>query len=119
MREWLGLGTPARNGAVPWIVVTLALGATFLAGQLVVWRQLRAAGIFANENPASWFFLVLTVTHALHLAGGMFGLLWSGASNLRMRPLESRQIATDISVWYWHAMAAIWIYVVVLLLLMN
>jgi cytochrome c oxidase subunit 3 len=29
--------------------------------------------------------------------------------------LQSRQIATDITAWYWHAMGVLWIYIFALL----
>jgi cytochrome c oxidase subunit 3 len=119
MREWLGLGTPARNAALPWITATILLGLAFLAGQLALWRRFLAEGAFSNQHPAGVFFIMITVTHAVHLFGGVCGLTWAGISNLLMRPLQSRQIAVDISTWYWHAMGVIWIYVVAVLKLMN
>jgi cytochrome c oxidase subunit III len=119
MREWLGLGTPARHAALKWLAPTVLLGGAFLSGQYAIWRDLQSTGVFAHQDPASWFFLLLTVTHAIHLLGGICGLGWAGVSNLVMRSLESRQIAVDISVWYWHAMGAIWLYVLAVLLIMN
>jgi len=55
------------------------------------------------------------VTHALHLAGGMIALLWAGTTSLLHRPVEDRRIVIDISAWYWHFMAVLWIYVFALL----
>jgi cytochrome c oxidase subunit 3 len=119
MREWLGWGTPARNAVLPWIGTTVLLGIAFLVGQFALWRQFLAAGAFSNHNPAGVFFLLITITHAVHLLGGTVGLLWAGTSNLLMRPLESRQIAVDISSWYWHAMGLIWVYIVAVLIVLN
>ena len=46
----------------------------FLAGQLLGWQQLNAAGYFAAGNPANAFFYLLTALHGLHLLGGLCGL---------------------------------------------
>ena len=50
----------------------LALG--FLAGQLMAWRQLDAAGYFLASNPANTFFYLLTALHGLHVLGGLVAL---------------------------------------------
>ncbi|MCU1311246.1 MAG: cytochrome c oxidase, subunit [Candidatus Angelobacter sp.] len=112
--EWLGLGTPTRKASLPWLGVTFLLGIGFLIGQFVAWQQLHAQGIFLASNPSSSFFFLLTGTHALHLVGGVLALAWASLAGILAKPLESRQIATDVSAWYWHAMGLLWIYIFVL-----
>src|SRR3981189_3455980 len=56
--------------------VTTGLGALFLIGQLVAWRQLVAQGVFMASNPASSFFYIFTAAHGLHLLGGVGALLY-------------------------------------------
>jgi cytochrome c oxidase subunit 3 len=112
--EWLGLGTPTRTASLPWLGVTFILGGGFLLGQFVAWQQLHAQGVFLASNPSSSFFFLLTGAHAIHLAGGVIALSWAGIASLLARPLEVRQISTDVSAWYWHAMGALWIYIFVL-----
>ena len=46
----------------------------FLAGQLVAWRQLDAAGYYLTANPAAAFFYLITGVHGLHLLGGLVAL---------------------------------------------
>ena len=58
-----------------WWAVTTALGLFFLAGQLIAWRQMVAAGWYVATNPSSSFFYVLTAAHGLHLLGGIIALL--------------------------------------------
>src|SRR5580700_1935916 len=43
-----------------WWWVTTGLGLLFLAGQIVAWRQLQAAGLLLSTNPSSSFFYLLT-----------------------------------------------------------
>ena len=109
MEEWLGLGRPTRAASLPWLIITLLLGLGFLLGQYRAWQQLNAQGIFLTGNPSSSFFFLVTGAHAVHLAGGILALMWAGISTFGSRPLESRQIATDLTAWYWHAMGGLWV----------
>jgi cytochrome c oxidase subunit 3 len=99
----------------PWLGLTLLLGFGFLAGQWVAWGELHNRGFYMNTNPSSSFAFLLTVTHAVHLSGGMIALLWAAGSSLLRRPLEARRIVVDITAWYWHFMAVLWIYIFALL----
>jgi cytochrome c oxidase subunit 3 len=99
----------------PWLGVTILLGLGFLAGQWIAWGELRGRGFFVNTNPDSSFVYLLTATHAVHLAGGVIALLWAGATSLLHKPVEGRRIVIDVTAWYWHFMAALWIYVFALL----
>lgn len=100
---------------VPWLALTIALGIVFLTGQWVVWRQLAASGFYVSTNPSSSFVYLLTGMHGIHLLGGVFALLVAGAASVLRWPLESRFVVLDITGWYWHFMAFLWIYVFCLL----
>ncbi len=88
----------------------------FMAGQLLVWRQLAAEGYFAASNPANAFFYLLTGIHGLHVTGGLVALgrtvskAWRGVAMTRLR----------LSVWlctvYWHFLLLVWLIIFVLLL---
>lgn len=99
----------------PWLWITVVLGFAFLGGQWMAWGQLHNAGFYINTNPNSSFVFLLTATHAVHLAGGMIALLWAAFAFLRHKSLEARRIAVDITAWYWHFMAFLWIYIFALL----
>jgi cytochrome c oxidase subunit 3 len=99
----------------PWLGITVLLGIGFLAGQWLAWRELHARGFYVYTNPSSSFAFLLTITHALHLAGGMVALLWAASASLLRKPVEARRIVVDITAWYWHFMAVLWIYVFALL----
>lgn len=114
MNEWLGLDENTKRAALPWLGCTVIFGIGFLVGQGMAWQQLNEQGIFSAQNPAATFFLVITVTHAIHLLGGLISLSWATIGNFTL-PLISRQIATDLTAWYWHAMGLLWIYILVLL----
>jgi cytochrome c oxidase subunit 3 len=99
----------------PWLGITLLLGIGFLAGQWLAWGELHARGFYVSTNPSSSFAFLLTIAHALHLAGGMIALLWAVSASLLKRPVEARRIVVDVTAWYWHFMAVLWVYVFALL----
>jgi cytochrome c oxidase subunit III len=99
----------------PWLWITVVLGFAFLGGQWMAWGQLHDYGFYVNTNPNSSFVFLLTAAHAVHLAGGLLALLWAAFAFLRHKSMESKRIAVDITAWYWHFMAFLWIYIFALL----
>jgi cytochrome c oxidase subunit III len=99
----------------PWLGITVLLGISFLAGQWLAWGELHARGFFVDTNPNSSFVFLLTIAHAVHLAGGMIALIWAASASLLHKPVEARRIVVDITAWYWHFMMVLWIYVFALL----
>jgi cytochrome c oxidase subunit 3 len=99
--------SPAR-----WLYVTLGLGLLFVGGQYIAWSQLRAEGLYLATNPSSSFFYLLTVTHALHVLGGLGGLLYV-ISKLHKSVLRRDQLVSTAR--YWHFMGLLWVYLLVLL----
>jgi cytochrome c oxidase subunit 3 len=115
MDEWLGLGKPTSRRALPWLVVTILLGALFLAGQTVAWRQLASEHVFFASSQSSHFFYLITYTHAIHLFLGI-GLLLTALTGIYLsRQIENRQILVDCAGWYWHSMGLFWIFLFALL----
>jgi cytochrome c oxidase subunit 3 len=99
--------SPAR-----WLHITLSLGLLFVVGQYVAWLQLSAEGVFLATNPSSSFFYVLTAAHALHVLGGLGGIIYV------MRKLNKsvlRRSTLDAASRYWHFMDALWLYLLLLL----
>jgi len=116
MEEWLGLGTPTRRRALPWMIATILLGAGFVWGQIVAWKQLAAHHVFYSGNPSSRFFYLITGIHGVHLILGIV-MLFSALVGLKMLGrIQSRQILIDSTAWYWHAMGVLWIFLFGLLL---
>jgi len=95
-----------------WLYATLGLGLLFVAGQYMAWLQLRSEGLYLATNPNSSFFYVFTAMHALHVLGGLAGLLRVirklGLGTLRRSTLSATSI-------YWHFMGVLWIYLFALL----
>jgi len=106
-----------RNAAIrgeaerlkPGLAVAGLLTILFLFGQLVVWRELNAAGYYLGSNPANAFFYVLTAVHGLHMLGGLWVWgrsavrVWSGA------PADSVRLGIELCTVYWHFLLLVWI----------
>ncbi len=108
-----------RNAAADfsrWLAVTVVLGVAFLGGQLVVWRQLAARGVYLATNPSSSFFYVLTAAHGVHLLGGILALGYVAFCAGRIARGSKRRTALDVTAIYWHFMDVLWIYIFILLI---
>ncbi len=99
--------SPAR-----WLYVTLFLGLLFVAGQTLAWLQLRSQGFGLATNVSYSFFYVLTVAHALHVFGGLGGLVHVIA---KLNRSVLRRSTLDATSRYWHFMGALWLYLLLLL----
>jgi cytochrome c oxidase subunit 3 len=105
----------SEKGKAPWLATTIALGLLFLFGQWMAWKQLAASGFYVATTPSSSFVYLLTGAHAVHLMGGVLALLVAGVFVLLRRPVTTRRIVVDVTGWYWHFMAALWLYIFALL----
>jgi cytochrome c oxidase subunit III len=102
---------PAQNPA-RWLYITLTLGLLFVAGQTFAWFQLRSHGFTLATNISYSFFYVLTIAHALHVFGGLGGLV-RAIGKLNKRTL--RRSTLDATSRYWHFMGVLWVYLLLLL----
>jgi cytochrome c oxidase subunit 3 len=99
-----------------WWGVTTILGVFFLAGQILAWRQLVAAGVYLATNASSSFFYVFTAAHGLHLLGGIAAMLV--VAFRRGRHLV-RGTAVEVVSIYWHFLDALWLCLFVFLLIQD
>ena len=100
--------------AVPmrWLAITLALGLLFVAGQYWAWLQLKSQGLYLATNTNSSFFYVFTGVHAVHVLGGLAGLIYV-MSKLQRSVLRRSTFAA--AAQYWHFMDVLWLYLLFLL----
>lgn len=94
-----------RSAAVRWTRVTLALGLLFLLGQVLLVCSLSGNGAFVTSRPQGAFLFLLAAVHGLHLSGGLAALAW----------LLVRRARPRLAAVYWHFLALVWVYVLVLL----
>jgi cytochrome c oxidase subunit 3 len=109
-----------RRRASGRVLVTLGLGALFLAGQLVEYDRLArvrklpigvsATGHFRPDSSvfASNFYL-LTGCHALHVAAGLVVLGWLWFRLRREGDTPARSQALELGGLYWHFVDVVWL----------
>ena len=102
-----------RGKGLILLAATLVLGLAFVGGQYLAWRQLAAQGLYLATNPNSSFFYLLTGVHALHVLGGIVALVYLLAK-LAARGSVRRNLVNGVVV-YWHFMAALWLYLLVVI----
>ena len=96
-----------RAGAVRLIVLSLVLGAVFLANQGVEWTQLPFR---AQTNAYGSMFYLMTGFHGLHVLFGlvaMIGLLLRIGSGGRGD--TGAETATEVVTYYWHFVDVVWL----------
>jgi cytochrome c oxidase subunit 3 len=109
---FMGAAKDVADSPTRWLYITLVLGLFFVAGQYIAWSQLRAQGLYLATNPSSSFFYVLTATHALHVLGGLGGLIYVIR---KLNKSKLRRNTLDATARYWHFMDVLWLYLIVLL----
>ena len=108
--SWRGAHGGWRSAAT-LMLAAVALGIAFLAGQLVVWRQMVAAGVYLPSSPHSAFFFMLTGAHALHVIAALIVLAWgagvtlSGAASPRVWAARMSLCRT-----FWHYLGGVWLF---------
>lgn len=117
----------ASCAAVQWAVVEARRGADegmrlgldvalvtaflFLAGQIMAWLQLVAAGYVLADNPANSFFYMLTGLHGLHIVGGLAVLARTRVRLLTdsTAPSARLRLGIELCATYWHFMLVVWL----------
>jgi cytochrome c oxidase subunit 3 len=106
-----GDGGRVRQGL--WASGVLTMG--FLAGQLVVWKQLHDAGYFVSSNAATAFFYLLTAVHGVHVLGGLVAWIRACAASARAADPANIKLVVELCATYWHFLLAVWVVLYALL----
>lgn len=99
-----------------------ALTIAFIAGQVLAWRQLTAAGYFLAANPANTFFYLITALHAVHLLGGLWVWarttlsVWRGLESLDVTEIAGIRLRVQLCSVYWHFLLLLWLVLFYLLI---
>jgi cytochrome c oxidase subunit 3 len=106
-----GQGDDVRRGLVGSGLLTVG----FLVGQLIVWKQLNAAGFFLTSSAAAAFFYVFTAVHGLHVLGGLVAWVRAVLRAWRAADAAAIRLGVELCATYWHYLLAVWIVLYALL----
>lgn len=94
-----------RKGLAATGILTIG----FVAGQLVVWRQLSDAGYFLSTSAATGFFYLLTAVHGLHVLGGLVAWSRTSARAWRGARADKLRLGVELCAIYWHFLLGVWL----------
>lgn len=99
------------NAATVALVLAVGCGFAFLAGQMVAWRQLVAAGVYLPTNPHSSFFFMLTGAHAVHIVAALGVLVWGlVATRSAWSNPRAWSARMDLCRTFWHYLGGVWLF---------
>jgi len=97
------------EGLRSWLLVGGLAALAFLAGQVLAWKQLVAAGYRLATNPADSFFYLITAVHGAHVLGGLAALGRTGAKLRRGVGMDELRLGVELCATYWHFLLVVWI----------
>jgi cytochrome c oxidase subunit III len=107
-----GLKRSGTRGFIGWWLLTLALGAIFLAGTGLEWRHLiQDEGLTISTNLFGTTFYSLVGLHGFHVVVGL--LLMALTAGFAARGFLTRESAPKVEVLalYWHFVDVVWVVV--------
>lgn len=99
----------AKHASMKWfLLAALLLTTGFIMGQVEAWREMLAAGYYAQANASYAFFYMFTAIHALHLLGGMWFLARAGLAAFSQADNPGLPGRLGLCAIYWHFLLAVW-----------
>ena len=96
-----------KGGFLGWLVMTFILGGLFDGMQL---SDYITRSFPIDQNAWTSGFYVLTGFHALHVLGGLFGMVVMGIRTWKSRHFGHRTApAIEFLSYYWHFVDIVWI----------
>lgn len=102
--------------------ITALLGVAFAIMQYLGFKNLESHGIALTgikSNPAASFILVIVGIHALHVLGGVVGLVVMYLKNFFSRSRSYTSIPVEVMATYWHFVDILWIYLLIFLVFIR
>jgi cytochrome c oxidase subunit 3 len=109
--QWAKFAAHRRqlDGIRAGLLATAGLALAFLAGQIIAWRQLTAAGYLLTTSPAYAFVYLIIGVHALHLFGGFVAVGRTTATALGDIAVREVHLSVELCAMYWHFLLLVWL----------
>ena len=101
-----------RKATTNFLLLTLALGISFVIFQFKGFGQIVEAGYYftgPESNIATTFLYVIAVLHLAHLAGGLISLLIIIYNHFKQKYNSSQLLGIELGAMYWHFLDFLWI----------
>lgn len=108
-----------KKALITWLIVTVALGATFVGLEINEFSRMAAEGATISKSAFLTSFFSLVGLHGLHVTFGAFwmtGLIFQ-ISKKGITSVTKRKIS--IISLYWHFLDAVWIFIFTVVYLMG
>ena len=95
------------------ILSVFVLGIIFTFFQINGWKELTNQGVFLTgegSNVAGSFLYILTLSHLVHLLGGLVALFFTSINAIRGRYTIDNCLGLDLTSTYWHFLGILWLY---------
>ena len=95
------------------VLSVFILGLLFSFFQLNGWEELTNQGVYLTgegSNVSGSFLYVLTLSHLVHLIGGLIALLVTAINEKRRKYSAENYLGLEITSIYWHFLSLLWIY---------
>jgi cytochrome c oxidase subunit 3 len=102
-----------REATTFLLLLTLALGSTFVFLQFEGFNQLYAKGLVPVGGSGAItisFLYVVVFAHLLHLAGGIISLLIIIYNHFKQKYNATQFLGIELGAMYWHFLDLLWIY---------
>jgi cytochrome c oxidase subunit 3 len=100
-----------RKGFLTNTLITIILGAAFVAGVIgVEWRLAAAEGVTASSNAGGAIFYMMTGMHAFHVLSGVIFLLIVFNNARRGVYSAEKHWGVEAATVYWHFVDVVWIF---------
>lgn len=91
------------------LVLTILLGAIFIAQQAREYLGLAAEGLRVQTGTFGGVFYILTGTHGAHVLGGLILLCLVSVRAFRGQFDQKRHVAVEVAAIYWHFVDVVWV----------
>jgi cytochrome c oxidase subunit 3 len=102
-----------RTATTGLLLGTLVLGVLFVVLQFQGFGQIVQSGYYftgAGSSITTTFLYVVTVTHLLHLAGGLISLLIIIYNHFKQKYNSTQTLGIELGAMYWHFLDLLWVY---------
>mgnify|MGYP001354957324 FL=1 len=102
-----------RELSIAFLLITFALGITFVWQQYAGFEDLRSAGLFftgPTSTVSTSFIIGITLMHALHVFAGIIVLLVVIYNHFNHKYTSDDLLGFELGAIFWHFIDVLWIY---------